>query len=112
MIKQHKKNARNIIRWISLGENRVFFKMDLARGECEQHGSRSVRMEALGRLWGSLGVPWEEEEATKKRQEERRKTQHDRSKKKEGSTNTKGKQKQKLYVQTRDQPLLAAPYYR
>ena len=71
-------------KWISLGENGGF-------GE-------------------TLGVPWEEEEATKKRQEERRKTQHDRSKMKEGSTNTKGKQKQNLYIQTPDQPLPAAPY--
>ena len=66
-------------------------------------GSRQSRM--------SQGVLLGQEEATQKRQEERRKTQHDRSKKKEGSTNTKGKQKQDLYIQTPDQPLLAAPYY-
>ena len=36
MIKQHKNVVRNVTRWISLGENRVFFKMDLARGECEK----------------------------------------------------------------------------
>ena len=57
-----------------------------------------------------------------KKQEERRKKQHKRSKEREGRSNTKEARREKeettrkeknkrLYIQTPDQPLLAALYY-
>ena len=64
----------------------------------------------------------EKEEATQQKQGDKRKKQHKRGKKREGRRNSKEARRKKeeptrkenknkiLYIQTPDQPLLAAPY--
>ena len=77
--------------------------------------------EDFGEAFGRLGEDSGAQDGPKK-QEERRKKQQKRCKKREGRTNTKEarrekeeptrkEKKQNLYIQTPDQPLLAAPYY-
>ena len=86
---------------------------------------RWIKMDHDGRRSNTKEAGREKEEATQKKQEERRKKQHERSKKREGRTNTKEARRKKeeatrkeknkksiyIYIQTPDQPLLAAPYY-
>ena len=82
------------------------------------------RKQAAGRksCQGDSLMCWVRGLSHEKKQEERRKKQHKRSKEREGRSNTKEARREKeettrkeknkrLYIQTPDQPLLAAPYY-